>query len=137
MERVIDYREEDITQAVNAWAPDGLDYLLDAVGVSTLPNALDLVRTGGTLVSIPTLVDDGDFEAAATAAQAKNVMRVFSTMDDVGCSATLGKIADLLGSGDICLPPIREFPLAEAAEAHRVIQSGHNRGKLVLKVAEL
>jgi NADPH:quinone reductase-like Zn-dependent oxidoreductase len=42
----------------------------------------------------------------------------------------------LLDSGDILLPPLREFPLLEVAEAHRIIQGGHNRGKTVLRVAE-
>jgi NADPH2:quinone reductase len=137
VERVIDYRREDITAAVASWAPGGLGFLLDAVGVSSLPNALDLVTPGGTLVSIPTLVDDGDFAAAATAAQAKGVKRIFSTMDDIDCAATLATIAGLLASGEISLPPIRVLPLTEAAEAHRIIQSGHNRGKLVLQVADL
>jgi NADPH2:quinone reductase len=137
VEHVIDYRRQDITTAINAWAPGGLDYLLDAVGVTSLPNALDLVRSGGTLVSIPTLVDDGDFETAAAQAHAKGVTRVFSTMDDTNCASTLEKIAGLLTDKEISLPPIREFPLTAAAEAHRVIQSGHNRGKLILKVADL
>ncbi|MEZ5571214.1 MAG: NADP-dependent oxidoreductase [Halioglobus sp.] len=137
VERVIDYRGEDIATAITAWAPDGLDLLLDAVGVTTLPNALDMVRPGGTLVSIPTLVDDGDFEAAAAAAQDKGVRRVFSTMNDVNCAATLDRIARLIGDKHIALPRIREFPLTAAAEAHRIIQSGHNRGKLILKVTDL
>ena len=135
--RIIDYRSEDISNAINAWAPQGLDFLLDAVGASTLPDALDLVRSGGTLASIPTLVDDGDVATAAAAARAREVTRVFSTMNDINCADTLQKIAGLLASGDISLPPIREFALAEAAEAHRIIQSGHNRGKLVLKVADI
>jgi NADPH2:quinone reductase len=137
VERVIDYRQEDIAGAIDTWAPQGLDYVMDAVGVSTFPNALDLVKPGGTLVSIPTLVDDGDFEAAAIAAHTKGVKRVFSTMDDINCAATLEKIAGLLASGEISLPPIREFPLREAAEAHRTIESGHNRGKIILRVADL
>ncbi|MEQ9463673.1 MAG: NADP-dependent oxidoreductase [Haliea sp.] len=137
VERVIDYRREDIATAVQDWASGGLDYLMDAVGVSTLPDGLDLVRVGGTFVSIPTLTDDGDIPAAAAAGAGKGVKRVFSTMDDVACSATLGKIAALLVSGDIVLPPLREFALRDAAEAHRIIQQGHNRGKTVLKVADL
>lgn len=137
VERVIDYQREDIAAAVHAWAPDGLDYLMDAVGVSTLPNALDLVRPGGTFVSIPTLVDDGDMAAAAMAGHAKGVRREFSTMTDVGCAATLRQIAELLVQGAIKLPPLQVFPLREAAQAHRIIQSGHNRGKIVLKVADL
>ncbi len=137
VERVIDYAEEDIARAVTGWAPQGLDYLMDAVGVSTLPDALELVRGGGTFVSIPTLVDDGDISAAATAAAEKGVQRVFSTMDDAGCAPTLEKIAGLLASGDIKLPPLQEFPLRDVARVHRILQEGHNRGKMVLRVAGL
>jgi NADPH2:quinone reductase len=135
VERVIDYRREDIAAAIDDWAPGGVDYLMDAVGVSTLPNALDLVRPGGVFVSIPTLVDDGDMAAAALAAHEKGVRREFSVMNDVGCAPTLQRIAELLVQGDIKLPPLREFPLQEAAAAHRLIETGHNRGKLVLKVS--
>ena len=137
VERVIDYREENIAEALAAWAPEGLDYLMDAVGFSSLPYGLELVKPGGTFVSIPTLVDDGDIPAQAAAGAAKGVNRVFSTMDDVGCGPSLQKIGELLESGDIVLPPLREFPLREVAEAHRIIQQGHNRGKMVLKVADL
>lgn len=137
VERVIDYRQENVMDAVRAWAPDGLDYLMDAVGVSSLPDGLDLVRPGGTFVSIPTLVDDGDIPAAAEAGAAKGVNRVFSTMSDINCAATLEKISQLLVDGHIQLPPIREYPLKAAADAHRELERGHNRGKLVLKVADL
>lgn len=137
VERVIDYRRENIGEAVKTWAPEGLDFLMDAVGVSTLPNALDLVRPGGTFVSIPTLVDDGDIAAACAAGEAKGVKRIFSTMTDQGCATTLVKIAELLVGGDIQLPPLREFPLQQVAEAHQILESGHNRGKIVLKVADL
>ncbi|GAB3290146.1 NADP-dependent oxidoreductase [Parahaliea aestuarii] len=136
IERVIDYRRENIAAAIADWAPGGLDYLMDAVGVSTLPDGLDLVRPGGTFVSIPTLVDDGDIPAAAEAAAQRGVRRVFSTMDDTACAATLEKIAGLLASGELTLPPIREFALRDVAEAHRILQQGHNRGKMVLRVAE-
>lgn len=137
VERVIDYRRENIAEAVATWAPGGLDYLMDAVGVSTLPNGLDLVRAGGTFVSIPTLNDDGDIPAAAAAGAARGVKRVFSTMTDIGCGPTLTKIGELLVAGHVKLPPLREFALREAADAHRDIQGGHTRGKIVLKVADL
>ncbi|MCP5163885.1 MAG: NADP-dependent oxidoreductase [Pseudomonadales bacterium] len=136
-ERVIDYRKEDIADALAAWAPGGLDYLMDAVGVSTLPNGLDLVRAGGTYVSIPTLNDDGDIPASMAASAAKGVTREFSVMTDVGSAATLAQIARLLAEGHVKLPPIKEYALRDAAEAHRQIEGGHTRGKLVLKVADL
>ena len=136
-ERVIDYRKEDIADALAAWAPGGLDYLMDAVGVSTLPNGLDLVRAGGTYVSIPTLNDDGDIPASMAASAAKGVTREFSVMTDVGSAATLAQIARLLAEGHVKLPPIKEYALRDAAEAHRQIEGVHTRGKLVLKVADL
>ena len=137
VERVIDYRKEHIAEAVAAWAPGGLDYLMDAVGASTIPNGLDMVRTGGTFVSIPTLTDDGDIPAAAVAGAAKGVNRVFSTMVDVGCNVQLAQIAKLLVEGHITLPPLHEYALRDVARAHEAIQSGHTRGKIVLKVADL
>ena len=137
VECVIDYRQENIAEVVAAWAPGGLDYLMDAVGTSTIPNGLDLVHPGGTFVSIPTLTDDGDIPAAAAAGAAKGVNRVFSTMVDIGCAPQLAKIAGLLVAGHLKLPPLREYPLRDAAEAHRSIQSGHTRGKIILEVADL
>ena len=135
--RVIDYRKEDIARAVKAWAPDGLDLLIDAVGASTLPNGLDMVRTGGTFISIPTLTDDGDIETGLAAAGARQVTRIFSTMTDVGCAPQLEQIGALVTEGHVKLPPIQVLPLEEAARAHTMIQTGHVRGKIVLKVADL
>ncbi len=137
VERVIDYKAENVMDAVRDWAPEGLDYLMDAVGTSSLPNGLDLVKQGGTFVSIPTLVDDGDIPAAAIAGAERGVNRVFSTMDDVNCSDQLSQIADLLVTGEIKLPPIVEYPLSAVADAHRELEKGHTRGKIVLKVADL
>lgn len=137
VERVIDYRSEDIAAAAAQWAPDGLDYLMDAVGASTLPHALQMVKEGGCFVSIPTLVDDGDVAAAILEAQQSGVARVFSTMDDSNCAGTLRKIAELVASKEIQLPPVREFPLRDVASAHAIIEGGHNRGKIVLKVAAI
>ena len=134
---MIDYRKDDIAEAITDWAPQGLDYLMDAAGVSTLPQALDLVRPGGTYVSIPTLVDDGDAEASLAAAAEKGVKRVFSMMDDTHCAGTLQKIAELVAGEEIQLPPLREFTLRDVARAHEIIQRGHTRGKIVLKVADL
>ena len=110
---------------------------MDAVGFSTLPGGVDLVRRGGVYVSIPTLCDDGDIQAGIAASQAKGVRRVFSTMSDVGCAAPLARIARLLGDGAARPPPLTEYALQDAADAHRQIQSGHTRGKIVLKVADI
>lgn len=136
-ERVIDYRLEDIAEAIRAWAPDGLDMLVDAVGASTLPGGLNMVRPRGAYVSIPTLTDDGNIEASFAAAEARQVCRIFSTMSDVACGGSLATIAGLIARGHVTLPPMRTLPLEQAAQAHIAIQTGHVRGKIVLNVAEV
>jgi NADPH2:quinone reductase len=78
----------------------------------------------------------GSSVSGAGAAAERGVNRVFSTMDDMACAETLAKIASLVVGGEIALPPIREFPLSEVAEVHRMLETGHNRGKMVLKVAD-
>ena len=48
----------------------------------------------------------------------------------------LATLARLLDSGAIRVYVDRVFPLAEAAAAHRELEQGHTRGKIVLSVAE-
>jgi NADPH2:quinone reductase len=50
--------------------------------------------------------------------------------------ATIGALQRLIGwlaDGTIAGPPIQAFPLAEAAETHRLLETGESTGKLVLK----
>jgi len=44
----------------------------------------------------------------------------------------LAGIGELIESWRFSLPVAQTFPLAEIAEAHRVSEDGHMRGKLVL-----
>jgi NADPH:quinone reductase-like Zn-dependent oxidoreductase len=50
--------------------------------------------------------------------------------------STLAIISRLLESGDVKVYVDEVFGLADAADAHRKIEQGHTRGKLVLRVTD-
>jgi NADPH:quinone reductase-like Zn-dependent oxidoreductase len=58
----------------------------------------------------------------------------FSSGDAGRAVHALGEIGELIESGRFALPVAQTFPLAGVAEAHRVSEQGHVRGKLVLLV---
>ena len=47
------------------------------------------------------------------------------------------EITQPIDYGLVHVPPLNALSLEEAGRAHRMIKTGHVRGKLVLKVAEL
>jgi NADPH:quinone reductase-like Zn-dependent oxidoreductase len=46
----------------------------------------------------------------------------------------LERLIELVGRGAIRIPEITTYPLSQAAEAHRVSEGRHLRGKLVFEV---
>jgi NADPH:quinone reductase-like Zn-dependent oxidoreductase len=58
----------------------------------------------------------------------------FSRGDAGRAVHALAEIGELIESGRFTLPVDQTFLLAEIAEAHRVSEDGHVRGKLVLVV---
>ncbi|SFD24136.1 NADP-dependent oxidoreductase [Streptomyces aidingensis] len=112
---------EGLAERVRALAPDGVDAALDFAGAGAAEASLPLLRSGpGRLVSI---VDPGVTELGGE--------YVWVRPDAEGL-AELGRLAD---AGRLTVPVGGTFPLAEAAEAWRVSQEGHVRGKLVLTVS--
>jgi len=48
--------------------------------------------------------------------------------------AHMERVAELVALGAVSIPPITEYPLSEAAAAHRVSEARHLQGKLVFRV---
>lgn len=133
-ELAIDYRRGRIAEDLAAWAPQGVDLLLDAVGNGSLPRALELVRPGGVLAPVATLITDEPAHDADGAAQ--RGVRIVPTMSSYQRSgAQLRELVRLFGEGNLRAPALTVLPLAHAAEAHALAQAGHVRGKLLLEVA--
>ncbi|MFG3366792.1 NADP-dependent oxidoreductase [Streptomyces sp. NPDC090032] len=113
---------EGLVDRVRALAPDGVDLALDVAGSGALPELIELAGGPEHVVTI------ADFAGA----QEHGVR--FSRGDSGRALHVLGEIGELIESGRYSLPAVQTFPLAEIAEAHRVGEDGHVRGKLVLVV---
>jgi NADPH:quinone reductase-like Zn-dependent oxidoreductase len=114
---------EGLVERVRGLAPDGVDSALDVAGSGILP---ELIELAGGPEDVVTIADFGG-------AQEHGV--TFSSGDDAGRAVhALAEIGELIESGRFSLPVAQTFPLAEIAEAHRVSEDGHVRGKVVLLV---
>jgi NADPH:quinone reductase len=136
-DRVIDYKREDVCQAVRDWSAEGVDVVLDAVGPATLPQALDMLRPDGRLINMLTLTADGDIERDRKEAERRGFRKILTNINFERARASMREITHLIDGGLVRVPAIEVLPLEGAARAHRMIETGHVRGKLVLKVAEL
>ncbi len=133
VERAIDYRAGNVLDAVREWAPEGVDLVVDTVGQGTLVGAPSITRPGGTVAQISTLIaNEPGIDPRVAESSGVRVQPTTSTFPNQ--PRQLRALAAALATGSIRVPETIVMPLAEAAEAHRRIQQGHVRGKIVLEV---
>ena len=113
---------EGLVERVRALAPEGVDAALDVAGSGVLPELIELAGGPEHVVTI------ADFAGAR-----EHGVR-FSSGDAGRAVHVLAEIGELIDSERFSLPVAQTFPLAEIAQAHRVSEGGHVRGKLVLVV---
>jgi NADPH:quinone reductase-like Zn-dependent oxidoreductase len=119
-DQIIDYNAQDFTKAVS-----NCDAVFDTVGGEVAQTSFAVLKPGGRAAFI------------ASGAQAPKPTRndVTALRPAVGrARAPLERIGELVAAGTIRPPEIKLYPLAQAAEAHRVSEGRHFRGKLVLQV---
>lgn len=119
-DEMVDYRSVDFADAVR-----DVDVVLDVISGDYPERSLRVLRRGGVLVSLLPL-PPGLPEAAAERGIRAEAMLVEA--DHAGMTA----IADLVAAGKLRPVIAATFPLAEAARAHELGDTGHVAGKLVL-----
>ncbi|MFF3941421.1 quinone oxidoreductase family protein [Streptomyces phaeofaciens] len=120
----------------------GVDLVLDPVGGDTLRRGLDALAVFGRLVSFgnasgagPWHVGQPELYPQGRSVAGFSVLALAQTAPEALRSLTeraFAKVTD----GTVRLPVTAEFPLAEAAEAHRLMGGRASTGKLLLRVAD-
>ncbi|MHC3002273.1 NADP-dependent oxidoreductase [Gordonia sp. GN26] len=112
---------DGLADRVRELAPDGVDVVLDYVGGDAIDSVPDVLRDGGTVASIIDPRARDEFGG-----------QYVWVRPDSADLAELGRLGD---AGDL-KPEIAEvFDLPDASAAHERSQSGHVRGKIVVRVS--
>lgn len=130
---VIDYRSENVTAAIMHHAPGGVDLVVDTVGQGTLIDVVAAMKKCGRICPIGTLIAN-EPQVDPGAAKAAQVLVIPTISSFANQPRQLQSLVDALGSGEIIPPAMSILPLHAASEAHRRIQNGHVRGKILLDV---
>ena len=119
-DQVIDYHKQDFSKVVS-----GVDAVFDTVGGDVTERSFRVLKPGGRLASV----------AVGGSAPPSPRSDVTSLRPKVNRDRPhLDRVGELVAKGIVPVPEIVEYPLAKAADAHRVSEARHLRGKLVLRV---
>ena len=137
-EIAINYRS-DWAAALTDWAqPHGIDAILDMIGGDYFPKHIALLATGGRLVHIATS-HGSQVTADLRSIMMKRLLVTGSTLRPrpVEEKSALARSVEqevwpLFANGQIRPVVDSAFPLEQAAEAHRLMESGRHTGKIVL-----
>ncbi|MGP9538739.1 NADP-dependent oxidoreductase [Brachybacterium sp. AOP43-C2-M15] len=124
----IAYDQVDWQQAVReATGGEGVDVVLDTRYFSTFLPSLDVLRADGEgmIVVLPSLADLTPAQERGITAR---ITRIVTGRD------RLDRLVQGMRSGAYPLETSRVLPLEQIAEAHRLLEDGHTRGKLVVDV---
>ncbi|MCL4187445.1 MAG: NAD(P)H-quinone oxidoreductase [Rhodobacteraceae bacterium] len=138
-ERAVDHRSEDFVAAVReATGGHGADVILDMVGGSYLARNLDAAAVEGRIAQIA-MLGGAKAEIPLFMLMVKRLTLTGSTLRprSVADKAAMARaiaveVWPLVAQGRIRPVIDRVLPLAEAAEAHRHMESGSHVGKIVL-----
>jgi NADPH:quinone reductase-like Zn-dependent oxidoreductase len=114
---------EGLVERVRALAPDGVDRALDAAGGGALPALVELTGSPDRVITIADY--KGAEETGVPFSGGMGSERAWTALRDA---------VALIEAGRFAVPVAQTFPLAQIAEAHRISETGHPRGKLVLTV---
>ncbi|SCG51203.1 NAD(P)H-quinone oxidoreductase [Micromonospora inositola] len=135
----IDYREQDFVEEVRRVTDGrGADVILDIIGAAYLPRNVAALATGGRLVVIGMQGGrKGELDLGALLAKRATVAATALRSRPLAEKAEIVRgvreqVWPLIESGAIRPIVDRRLPMAEAAEAHRLVETSDHLGKVLL-----
>jgi NADPH2:quinone reductase len=133
-ERSIDYRNEDVLAALKQFAPEGIDLIIDAIGMGSLPpDTANVVKPGGKIVCIETLIKDIEVFDKDVAAQ-RGVEILHNMIAVMRLPEHLAGVTAAVAAGRVRTLPYEVMRLEDAGAAHERVKAGHVRGKILLEI---
>lgn len=123
-------RSRDPARRLREAVPEGVDGLVDAAVLGSA-RMISAVRDGG---GIAVLLGEGPRAASPSELRRRSV--AYETVfvpHYLGDRAKLDRLRDQVESGRLALRVARVLPPEQAAEAHRLVEAGGLRGRLVLE----
>src|SRR3954454_9954193 len=115
-------RGDDVADRIREVAPDGVDGLADGAVQNAL--VLPAVREGGTVVAVRPFRGQPDRGIRAATVWVREYRHE---------QAKLDRLRQLVEEGAVTLRVARTFTPEEAGEAHRLLEAGGIRGRLVIE----
>ncbi|HYO19971.1 MAG TPA: NAD(P)H-quinone oxidoreductase, partial [Dermatophilaceae bacterium] len=138
-EILINYREQDFVQELaGATHGAGADVILDNIGAKYLSRNLDALAVSGRLViiglqgGVKAELDINMLLRKSAAIVATSLRSRSAHEKALIVAAVREHVWPLIASGQVKPVVHRTFPLAQAADAHRELESGANIGKVLL-----
>jgi putative PIG3 family NAD(P)H quinone oxidoreductase len=138
-ELAVNYTSDDFVEAVRDFSGgNGADVILDIMGAVYLPRNVTALATGGRLVVIGTQggargeLDLGLLLRKRAQVQAASLRARPPAEKAAIVGAVREHVWPLIGTGQVIPVVDRVLPLAEAAAAHRLMESGAHVGKILL-----
>ena len=143
----IDYRTQDFVEVIRKAEPDGLEAVFDGIGGDYIKRGFSLLRRGGTYVGYAnplslsrTLRFLGQvilFNLLPNGRSAKYYGTGSSRLNRRPFLEDWATLFKLLEEGKIKPVITKKFPILEAAQANRLLESGQVIGNIVLLAPEL
>lgn len=142
-DKVIDYKAEDFVAAALEWTGgQGVDVVFDTVGGDTFCRSFGAAKVYGKVVTLlQTACEANDLKTARSRNQSIHYELMLTPLQlgmhnaRVKQREMLEAASGLIEGGKLEIRVSQVLPLEQAAEAHRLIESGHTMGKVVLEIA--